>query len=167
MIINNCELWHPRLDKPNPRFNKKNPTYELQIRTSDKAVKDEWKKLGLLVKLIETDDDKIYYRVNLRKRSVKQDGTKAGDIEVVNGEREPIDPRTIGNGSIGNVRIFQYPYPGEDGKPSGVASVLMGVQVTTHKLFTPKAKEPGFEDTETIIIPEEKKEEQEEDVGKY
>ena len=152
-IIKNAELWFAKLDpkRPSAKFNKKNPTWELQIRTTDKAVKKAWEELNLAVKAIVPDEGAPYFRVNLRKKSIKEDGQDASPIKVVNGHLEDIDPNSIGNGSIGNVRIFQYEYTREGGG-KGVASVLMGVQVTKHIVYKPKPRDDDFSMTDTDVI---------------
>lgn len=162
-IISNCELWFPKLDpkRPNAKFNKKNPTWELQIRTSDKDVKKEWEALGLKVKAVVPDEGEPFFRVNLRKKSIKEDGDKASPIRVIDGSLKEIDPNSIGNGSVGNVRVYQYEYNSENGK--GIATVLMGVQVTKHMVYVPKPRDDDFEETETEVIPPETEESNEDD----
>jgi len=144
-IINNAEIWFAKLDpkRPNNKFNKTNPTWECQIRTTDKSVKKEWEAMNLPVKAIVPDEGETYFRVNLRKKSIKVDKEPASPVTVVNGSLEEIDPNTIGNGSIGNIRIFQYDYTKKDGSP-GVVSVLMGVQITKHLVYKPKPRGDEF-----------------------
>lgn len=152
-IIKDCELWFCKLDpkRPNNKFNKQNPTWECQIRTTDKAVKKAWEEMQLAVKAVVPDEGVPYFRVNLRKKSIKEDGEKASPIKVINGKLEDIDPTSIGNGSIGNIRIFQYEYPKKDGS-KGIASVLMGVQVTKHIVFVQKPRSDEFGETDTEVI---------------
>ena len=153
-ILKNCEIWFAKVDpkRPNAKFNKKNPTWECQIRTTDKEVKKYWESLNLPVKAIVPDDDsKPYFRVNLRKKSIKEDGEAASPVKVINGHMEDLDPNSIGNGSVGNLRIFQYEYPKEGGG-KGTANVLMGIQLTKHILYkaAPRDDDFGMEDTTTI-----------------
>lgn len=152
-IIRDCEIWFAKLDpkRPNAKFNKKNPTWECQIRTISKEVKKQWEAMNLAVKAVVPDEGAPYFRVNLRKKSIKEDGEAASPVKVVNGHLEEIDPNTVGNGSVGNLRIFQYEYPKEGGG-KGIASVLMGVQVTKHIVYKPKPRDDDFDmtDTETI-----------------
>lgn len=152
-IINDCELWFCKLDpkRPNSKFNKENPTWECQIRTTDKAVKKHWEQLGLNVKSVVPDEGLPFFRVNLRKKSIKEDKEKASPIKVINGKLEEIDPNSVGNGSVGNVRIFQYEFP-KQGGGKGLASVLMGIQVTKHIVYTPKPRGDDFAETETETI---------------
>lgn len=150
-ILKNCELWFVKADRPNNKFNKKNPTWECQIRTTDKEVKKVWESHSLNVKAVIPDEGAPYYKVNLRKKSIKEDGEPASRIDVVDGRLKPLDPNTIGNGSIGNIRIFQYEYPREGGG-KGVASVLMGIQVTKHIVYKPRPRDDEFgEDTNEVI----------------
>jgi hypothetical protein len=154
MIIKNAQLFFAKLDpaRPSAKYNKKNPTWELQIRTDDKEIKAEWMAAGLNVKPVVPDIGEPYFRVNLRKKSIKEDGEKSSPVDVVNASLDPVDPRSIGNGSIGNVRVFQYEYQKETGG-IGIASVLMGVQLLKHLVYTPRARDDDFQDcgeTETF-----------------
>jgi hypothetical protein len=149
-ILKNVELFYPRLDpkKPNARFNKEQPTWEVQIRTRDKKVKNEWAALNLKPKTVEDDDGKVFYSVTLRKKSKKKDGEVNQPVKVIDGGLNDINPMSIGNGSIGNVRIFQYEY----GDEKKIASMLMAVQITKLNEYIPKASDDEFEMTETEIV---------------
>jgi len=152
-IINNAEVYFAKLDpsRPNRKYPDK-PTWDIVLRTTSKMQKKEWETLRLNVKAVVPDDDsETYFQTTLRKRTVKSDGTPSGPVEVVNGDNEPVDPNTIGNGSIANIRIFQYEYPQGDTKIMKTASVLMGVQLTKHYLYIPAPRET-FEKTETQVI---------------
>jgi hypothetical protein len=149
-ILKNVELFYPRLDpkKPNARFNKEQPTWEVQIRTRDKKVKNEWAALNLKPKTVEDDDGKVFYSVTLRKKSKKKDGEVNQPVKVIDGGLNDINPMSIGNGSIGNVRIFQYEY----GDEKKIASMLMAVQITKLNEYIPKPSDDEFEMTETEIV---------------
>jgi hypothetical protein len=153
-LLKNVELWYPFLDpkRPNPKFNKVNPTWEVQGRTTDKTQKKEWEELGLPVKPVIPEDGAPYWRVNFKKRSLLVDGSPAVPVDVVDGFINPVDPRTIGNGSIGNIRIYQRNYINPETNEAGVAATLSGVQLTMHKVYTPKPFEDEFEETETKRI---------------
>jgi hypothetical protein len=71
---------------------------------------------------------------------------------VINGKMVPIDPNSIGNGSLANVRIFQYEYTNETTNKKGIASVLMGIQVTKHIVYVPKARDDDFGETNNEVI---------------
>jgi hypothetical protein len=156
-LIRNAEVWFAKLDpkRPNKKFNKDNPTWELQIRTSSKETKKEWEAMNLNVKTIDPDEGPIYYRVNLRKKSIKTDSELASPVSVVDGKLEPVDPNSVGNGSIANIRVYQYEYKKKDGSP-GIVSVLMGVQLVKHLVYKPQPRDDEFAETETeVVMPEE------------
>jgi len=163
-LIENAELWfakvHPK--RPNKKFNKDNPTWEVQLRTTDVEQKKEWEALGLPVKAILPDEGEPYWKVNLKKRIIKKDGDPASPVEVVNGALQPVDPMSIGNGSRGNVRVYQYEYD-KAGGGTGIATVLMGIQLTKHIVYIPRAKDDEFSETETETIDAEVEEEGEEE----
>ena len=152
-ILRDCELWFPKLDpkRPNAKFNKENPTWEVQIRTTSKERKMEWELLNLPVVAVIPDNGAPYFRVNLRKKSIKTDKTLASPVTVVNGSLDNIDPNSIGNGSVANIRIFQYSYSKHTGE-QGLTSVLMSIQVTKHVVFKYKARDDDFTMSETETI---------------
>jgi len=149
-ILKDCELFFAKLnpEKPNSMFDKENPTWEVQIRTRNKAKAKQWKEMNLNVKPDE-DDSGMFYKATLKKRSKKRDGAPQNPVQLVGGDLSPIDPDKLGNGSIGNVRIYQYPY--NVGGRQGTASMLMAVQVTTYKEYEPKPREDDFEMVEMKI----------------
>jgi len=147
VIIENVELFFAKLDpsKPNASFNRENPTWEVQIRTRDKAIAKKWKDMNIRVQPKE-DDDGVYYAANIKKKSKKRDGSDMAPVNVVAGDLSPVDASTIGNGSIGNLSIYQYDYNVNGSK--GIASMLMGVQITTLNEYTPRPASGGFTPTE-------------------
>lgn len=155
-IIKNCEIYFARLNPkyPNRKFNKENPTWEIQIQTRSKEQKKEWADLGLPVGVVVPDDDsQPYFKVNLKRRSKDKKGEPAAPVKVVDGALNEIDPDTIGNGSVGNIRIFQYTYKKQDGTDA-TASILTSIQLTKHVVLHRKAGE-DFEMTETEVIDKE------------
>ena len=150
-ILKNCELFFAKLNptKPNDRFDKENPTWEVQIRTRDKAQAKEWKDLSISVKPDE-DDAGIFYKASLKKRSKKRSGEDQNPVSLVGGDLSPIDPDKLGNGSVGNVRIYQYDY--NIGGREGIASMLMAIQVTTYKEYAPKPREDDFEMMDMKVV---------------
>jgi hypothetical protein len=153
MILKNVELHWAKLSPkfPNKTF-KEDGVWEVQIRTRNKKQAQEWKEANLSVKA-EEDDQGIFYRAMLRKAVKKKDGSNNAPVKVVNGHLEEIDPISIGNGSVANVRLFQYEYEVGTGKQkkSGTASMLMAVQVTTLNEYVPKPREDDFEMTDTVV----------------
>lgn len=126
--IDNVELNWAKLAKPVSPFG--TLQWELQIATEDKALAEELRANHFNVK--EKDGKFV---VSLKRKAVKSDGTDNTPVRVVNAQLAEIDANTLGNGSRGNVIVFQYPY--ETAGRSGVASSLSGVQVTELVEYTP------------------------------
>jgi hypothetical protein len=152
-LIKDAELFFAKLDpkRPNAKFNEEQPTWEVQIRTRDKKKAEVWKKELHLKVVTDTDaDEKTFYKVNLKRKSKKKDGTPLTPVKVVNGALDDVDPNSIGNGSIGDVQIFQYDY--EVNKKKGIASMLKAIQLKKHIVYTPPKRDDDFEmtDTETV-----------------
>lgn len=157
-ILYDVEIHFCKLDpeRPSAQFNKKNPSWELQMRTTDKEQKKVWVDHGIKVTAVREDDDGpvLYWRANLRKKSIKADGSNAEPPKVQNGELADINPNTIGNGSIANLRIFQYDFKDSETQVEGKASVLMGIQLTNHKVYAPKPRnsDDDFVKTTTVTV---------------
>jgi hypothetical protein len=151
-LIKNVELYYPKLNpkRPNAKFNAENPTWEVQIRTTSKEQKAEWEAMDLVVKAVVPDEGVPYYRVNLKKKSIKETGEKSVPVNVVDGKLNPINPDSIGNGSIGNIRIFQYEYTTMNRK--NIASVLMGIQITKLMAYNWTDRDDEFEETDMEVI---------------
>jgi hypothetical protein len=81
--------------------------------------------------------------INLKKKALKKDGTDAAKVRVVDTKKNPIDPKTIGNGSKGNVMLFlqEYQIKAPNGKVTkeGTSVMLVAVQVTDLVKYEPKS----------------------------
>lgn len=158
MLIKNCEIHYPKLNptRPNTHFSKERPTWEVQLRTTDKAQAKDWREKGLKVKLHEDDETgDTYYKVTLTKRSVKADGTKAEPVRVINGALQPIDPDSIANGSIANITIYQYESTNSETGVKSTVSMLTGVQITKHIIRKKSERKDEFEESPyEAILPE-------------
>jgi hypothetical protein len=177
-MIKNAEIWYVKCDpkRPDSTYNKKNPSWQVQLRTADPEQRDLWKKQGLNVKLLTqkdpnadkdldpddipkvpvlTADGKKQWRVNLKKGSIKANGEKAEPVKVINGGLDEVDSNTIANGSIANVRVFQYDYKDKDSGKEGIASMLMAIQVIKHIVYTPKARDDDFDMVDTEVVQQE------------
>jgi hypothetical protein len=158
-ILKNVAVYFCKLKKPSAKFDKENPKWELQIRTSDLAKKAELEALGLKPKLMMDSSDepildennKKQYRVNLQKGSIKKDGTPSKPIEVIDGRHNPIDPTSIGNGSIVNIILYQREFKDAAGKDK-ISNTPTKIQVIKHILYVaPPFEDFGEEETETIL----------------
>ena len=129
--IEGVTLNWARLDTPVNPFGTEQ--YELQIATADKAKADELKANFFNVK--EKDG---MFTVSLKRKTKKADGSDNGKVRVVNKDLSPMEnTKIIGNGSIGNVVVFQYPYSAAG--RSGVANSLTAVQVVTLEKYEAQA----------------------------
>jgi len=138
-VLKNCEMWYVKCnpEKPDTRFR---PRWAVQIRTTSREQKKEWESFGIKVTTKDPDEGPMYYQATIGRGVFKADGvTKRKAVEVVDAEMNPFNPDTIGNGSIGNVSVFQYNsvYEGK----SRTANMLSGIQVLTVIKPDPNAKE--------------------------
>ena len=167
MIIQNCRVFYAKLipSRPYDRFDKDNPRWECQLRTNDPKQKKLWDENSLHPKLmihkdgeeegepLLDDEGKKQWRVNLKKRATKKNGDEAPPVEVVNAAKQPIDPSSLGNGSICNIRVYQYTYPDKVTKEPKVANVLMGLQVLHHIVYEHSFEEFDDEGETEVTTP--------------
>jgi hypothetical protein len=129
MILKEVEIWYPRLKTPSSRFSKTNPEYSIQLRTSDKAVKQDWVDQGLNPKVVvDEDTGRMYWKLNLSKKSLKSDGSLAAMPTCVGPKLDEINPDTVGNGSIADIRIFMREYTDTEGRIK-YKPVIQGIQL--------------------------------------
>lgn len=119
-LISDVELNWARLNSPINPFGTE--IYELQIATTDKAKADELTANHFNVK--ERDGKFV---VSLKRNALKRDGSDNGKVRVVDSNKQPLETN-IGNGSRGNVIVWQYPY--ETMGRKGISGSLTAVQVT-------------------------------------
>lgn len=128
VIIRDVKLYWAKLDKPVDPFG--TLQWELTIQAPKKREKE-------LAQYGKTKDgfEPGTVAVALKKKAQKADGTDAAKVVVVNASKEPMDSKLIGNGSTGNVMVFQRPYeikaPNGKVTKSGTSTMLNKVQVTT------------------------------------
>lgn len=156
VIVNDVELFYVKMDADKPVEPFGQLQWELQMRTRDKEVAKSWKEDFYLTPKTDEDEKGIFYRVNVKKKAIKKDGTKADCPEAVDKNKQELDATTIGNESRGNVKLFQYPY--DVAGRQGVATMLSAVQVTEYKKYTPKNGGTDFDiigdDSEPVIAGE-------------
>ena len=127
-MIKDVELNWAKLVSPVSPFG--SPQFELQVATTDKAKADEMTANNLKVKEIDGK-----FVVSLKRKAVKADGSDNGAPRVVGKDAKPLaDASKIGNGSKGNVIVFQYEYNAAG--RTGIASSLTAVQVTDMVEYT-------------------------------
>jgi len=136
-VLKNVELHWCKLDPKHPVAPFGTPVWEAQVRTTDKAVAKEWKEIGINTKRHDEED---YFFANLKRKAIyEKTGDPAQPVVVVDGKLMPLDPTTIGNGSVANVQLFTKPY--EFGGRKGIKVELKAIQVT--KLVEYKASGGG------------------------
>lgn len=127
-LIKNVTLNWAKLARPVNPFGTEQ--YELQIATTDAATAEEWKKEHLNVK---TKDG--VHTVSLKRKATRANGESNGSVRVVDANKVAMeDAGQIGNGSVGNVIVRQYPYEAMGRK--GIATQLEAVQVTTLEVYS-------------------------------
>jgi hypothetical protein len=177
VMIKGVEIHYLKADpkKPNAAFNAENPTWEVQLRTTSLEQRDAWKKQGLQVKKLtktikaeDPEDDptkepvmdengKQIFRVNLKKPSKRKSKEKPGMMEpaepvkVIRGDLSDVEPGTVGNGSKGNVRVFQYSFKDKKTGEDVTTSMLLAIQLTHHVVYVAKPRESDFDMTDTTI----------------
>ena len=116
-LIENVELNWARLSTPVSPFG--TPQWELQIATTDPVLAGQMGENNLNVK--EKDGK---YVVALKRKAVKADGNPMTPVRVVDAQKNPItDTNSIGNGSKGNVIVWQAEY--ETMGRSGVSNLSL------------------------------------------
>jgi hypothetical protein len=136
--IDNVELNWAKLSKPVSPFGV--PQYELQIATTDAATAESWKANHLPVKPeIDKDTKKPTgkFTVSLKRKANKADGSDNGAPRVVDATAQPMDSSKIGNGSRGNVIIYQMYY--KNAGREGISNSLTAVQVSDLEVYTGSA----------------------------
>ena len=140
VILNWC-----RLDKPVNPFGTEQ--YETQIETRDADKAAELKANHLNVK----EKEKGIFTVSLKRKAKRADGSDNGKVEVVGTKASDIiDVRKIGNGSTGNVIVWQYPY--EAMGRSGIATSLTKIQIVDLVEYT-GANNIDFEMEDDLLAP--------------
>lgn len=140
-ILSNVELHWCKLDKPVSPFGTEQ--YEISVQVPKKRA-SELETYGK-PKAVKDKDGKDTGKVsiNLKKKALKKDGTDAAKVRVVDTKKNPIDPKTIGNGSVGNVMLFlqDYQIKAPNGKVTkeGTSVMLVAVQVTDLVKYEPKS----------------------------
>jgi hypothetical protein len=126
-LVRNVQLYWAKLDKPVDPFG--TLQWELTIQVPKKR-EAEIASFGK----VKEGFEKNTVAVALKKKALKADGTEAAKVNVVDANKQPFDSKLIGNGSTGNIIVFQRPYeikaPNGKVTKSGTSTMLTKVQVT-------------------------------------
>jgi hypothetical protein len=149
MLLKNVTIRYAKLnpDRPDKKMVKEG-RWSLQMITRSREQAKEWKDAQIKTKMDE-DEEGVYWVANLGKRATKADGSPAAPIEVVNGSKVAIDPNSLGNGSICNIKIYQRPYVNKETGANMIQNMLTGVQVKVHKVYVPRVYEEFEDEGET------------------
>jgi len=145
-ILRDVKLYWAKLDKPVDPFG--TLQWELTIQVPKKR-EAEIASFGK----VKEGFDKGTVAVALKKKALKADGTEAAKVGVVDANKQPLDSKLIGNGSLGNIIVFQRPYeikaPNGKVTKSGTSTMLTKVQVT--ELVKYERKSDNFVDFDTEL----------------
>jgi hypothetical protein len=125
------EINYAKLTKPVDPWNTGQFQYEMQAATTDATKADEWRANHLNVKSEvnkETKQPTGKFIVSLKRKATKANGEDNGAPQVVDAAAQPIDASTLGNGSRGNVKVYQMAY--SVAGREGIANSLTAIQVT-------------------------------------
>jgi len=138
VILKNITLFWVKLDKPVDNYAGDAQQWEVQARVPAKRRSE----LEIYGKVKEQDDGTV--SINFRKKSEKADGSPAQKVRCVDLSKQSIDPKTVGNGSVGNVMLMlkdyeiKHPKTGKVTK-SGTSAMLSAIQVTDLVEYVAKA----------------------------
>ena len=148
-IISEVPIYWPSLNPEKGYMWKGNPPerWKVTLIFTSRDLKKELEKEGFNVTLQEDESGNTNYKTTLSQRVYRNgpDGqedreNKNKPITVIAGDGTPIDPDTIGNGSIANVSYRSWKTPTGD-----TFKVLVGVQVIKHIIRDPDPDNTAFD----------------------
>tara|TARA_R110000822_G_scaffold286306_2_gene407651 strand:- start:110 stop:709 length:600 start_codon:yes stop_codon:yes gene_type:complete len=142
--VTNATLNWAKLVTPTSPFGA--PIYELQIATKDPAEADKWSKACLGTVKIDKDQN---FTISLKRKAQRADGSDNGAPGVVDRMAKPMDPGSVGNGSTGNVQIYQLHY--SNAGRTGISNSLTAVQVTNLEVYNSTPQFTALDDTPEIV----------------
>jgi len=125
-IIPELQLYYAKLDKPVNPFG--TDIYDIQLRFPANRT-EEMSKFG---KVRQVEDGQFAINVTRKAKNAKGQETK---VRVVDQNKNNITD-LIGNGSIGNVMVYQYPW--EVSGKTGIKTVVLAIQVTKLLKYEPE-----------------------------
>jgi hypothetical protein len=135
VIVKDVELHWAKLDAPVDPFKTGEKVWEVQIRTDDENVAKTWAKDYFIN---AKKDDEGHWKANIKRKELNRKGESNQPPVVLGRDNQPMPSGNIGNGSIGDLKLFQYPYDVAGRK--GVSSMLSAVRVTDLKEYTPSSE---------------------------
>ena len=135
VIVKDVELHWAKLDSPVDPFKTGEKVWEVQIRTDDENIAKTWSKDFYIN---AKKDDNGFWKANLKRKELNRKGESNQPPVVLGRNNQPIPSSNIGNGSIGDLKLFQYPYNVAGKK--GVSSMLSAVRVKELIEYTPSSE---------------------------
>tara|TARA_B110000902_G_scaffold34964_1_gene37141 strand:- start:21758 stop:22225 length:468 start_codon:yes stop_codon:yes gene_type:complete len=124
-IIRNVTLNYVKVDPSNPT----DPFGTLQWECQIVVGSDRAEELAGFGSVKPVKDDPTRVAVNLKRKALRKDGTDNDPVQMVDGRKQKIDPTIkIGNGSIGNVKVYRREY--DVAGRQGISTILSAIQVT-------------------------------------
>lgn len=128
--IENVVMNWARLDTPVNPFGTEQ--YEVQIVVSKEQAE------VLTANHFKVKEKDGVLSVSLKRKAKRADGSDNGKVRVVNKDLSPMEnTKILGNGSVGNIVVFQMPYDGKFGK--GITNSLTAIQVTKLEKYEAQA----------------------------
>ena len=143
-VIRNVNFYYAKLDKPVSPFGTE--IYDLQVRFPKERIEE----MSAYGKVRQVEDGN--YAINITRKAKNAKGQKT-PVRVVDAEKNPIKD-LIGNGSFGNLIVYQYDWA-VSGR-TGRKTVLIAVQVTELIKYVPETEvdfdilEPVAKDNEPV-----------------
>jgi hypothetical protein len=143
-VIRNVNFYYAKLDKPVSPFGTE--IYDLQVRFPKERIEE----MSAYGKVRQVEDGN--YAINITRKAKNAKGQKT-PVRVVDAEKNPIKD-LIGNGSFGNLIVYQYDWA-VSGR-TGRKTVLIAVQVTDLIKYVPETEvdfdvlEPIAKDNEPV-----------------
>src|SRR5210317_221358 len=141
-VIRNVNFYYAKLDKPVSPFGTE--IYDLQVRFPKERIQE----MSAYGKVRQVEDGN--YAINITRKAMNAKKQKT-PVRVVDGNKNPIKD-LIGNGSFGNIIVYQYDWA-VSGR-TGRKTVLIAVQVTDLIKYVPET-EVDFDILEPVANKEE------------
>ena len=125
-VIRNVNFYYAKLDKPVSPFGTE--IYDMQVRFPKERIEE----MSAYGKVRQVEDGN--YAINITRKAMNAKKQKT-PVRVVDGDKNPIKD-LIGNGSFGNIIVYQYDWA-VSGR-TGRKTVLIAVQVTDLIKYVPE-----------------------------
>ena len=124
-VIRNVNFYYAKLDKPVSPFG--TDIFDLQVRFPKERIQE----MSAFGKVREVEDGNFAINITRKAMNAKKQKTP---VRVVDGDKNTIKD-LIGNGSTGNIIVYQYDW--EVSGRTGRKTVLIAVQVTELIKYVP------------------------------